>query len=62
MWAVGREGGSGVSLGGEQVAGAPLSQGGFQGQGSREVGHLLPSGGPSFILLVILQGSTSYPY
>ena len=36
----------------------PLSQGGFQHQGSWEVGGLLPPVGPSKIFLVSLQGST----
>ena len=40
------------------VAHAPLSQDGFQHQGSWEVGCLLPPVGPSLILLVSLQSST----
>ena len=36
-----------------------FSQDGFQRQGSWEVGQLLPPGGPSQILPVSLQGSTS---
>ena len=38
----------------------PLSQDGFQHQGSWEVGHLLPPTGPSQILPVSLQGSTMF--
>ena len=42
------------------MACAPLSQGGFQHQGSWEVGHLLPPIGLSAVLPVSLQGSTLF--
>lgn len=48
--------GSGPLLG----AYAPLSQDGFQNQGSWEVGCLVSPIGPSHVLLVCLQGSTVF--
>ena len=42
------------------MAQAPLSQDGFQCQGSWEVGCLLPATGPSQSLLVSLQGSPMF--